>query len=155
MNWETYIHSDPDILVGKPVIKGTRLSVEFILGLLSAGWTEQQIFENYPTLNQNSLRAVFAFTCECMREMTLEDQEDLIRILQNRLRDRRRDELIQDVQEAQQEFALGEYKPVTPSQLIWQVVQELMADVPPEILEQLPTDGAAQHDHYIYGTPKR
>ncbi len=56
MNWETYIHSDPDILVGKPVIKGTRLSVEFILGLLSAGWTEQQIFENYPTLNQNSLR---------------------------------------------------------------------------------------------------
>ncbi|MEI6428200.1 MAG: hypothetical protein WCO45_07390, partial [Pseudanabaena sp. ELA607] len=71
------------------------------------------------------------------------------------LRDRRRDELIQDVQEAQQEFALGECKPVTPSQLIWQVVQELMADVPPEILEQLPTDGAAQHDHYIYGTPKR
>ena len=71
MNWETYIHSDPDILVGKPVIKGTRLSVEFILGLLSAGWTDQQIFENYPTLNQNSLRAVFAFTSECMRDMTL------------------------------------------------------------------------------------
>ena len=40
MNWETYIHSDPDILVGKPVVKGTRLSVEFILGLLSAGWTD-------------------------------------------------------------------------------------------------------------------
>jgi hypothetical protein len=38
---------------------------------------------------------------------------------------------------------------------IWQVVQELMADVPSEILDQLPTDGASQHDHYIYGTPKR
>jgi len=38
---------------------------------------------------------------------------------------------------------------------IWQVAQELMADVPSEILDQLPIDGAAQHDHYIYGTPKR
>jgi uncharacterized protein (DUF433 family) len=62
MNWETYIHSDPNILVDKPVIKGTRLSVEFILGLFAVGWTEQQILENYPTLNQNSLRAVFALT---------------------------------------------------------------------------------------------
>ena len=71
MNWENYIHSDPDILVGKPVIRGTRLSVEFILGLFFTGWTEQQIFENYPTLNQDSLRAVFAFTSECMRDMTM------------------------------------------------------------------------------------
>ena len=59
MNWETYIHSDPNILVGKPVIKGTRLSVEFILGLFAVGWTEQQILENYPTLNQNSLVSLF------------------------------------------------------------------------------------------------
>lgn len=71
MNWGNYIHSDPDILVGKPVIRGTRLSVEFILGLFFTGWTEQQIFENYPTLNQDSLRAVFAFTSECMRDMTM------------------------------------------------------------------------------------
>jgi len=71
MNWENYIHSDPDILVGKPVIRGTRLSVEFILGLFFTGWTEQQIFENYPTLNQDSLRAVFAFTSECMRDMIM------------------------------------------------------------------------------------
>ena len=42
-----------------------------------------------------------------------------------------------------------------PQKPIWQVIQELMADVPPEILDQLPTDGASQHDHYIYGTPKR
>ncbi len=38
---------------------------------------------------------------------------------------------------------------------IWQIAQEIMADVPPEIIAQLPTDGAEQHDHYIYGTPKR
>jgi uncharacterized protein (DUF433 family) len=71
MNWENYIHSDPDILVGKPVIKGTRLSVEFILGLFSTGWTEQQIFENYPTLTKDSLKAIFAFTSECMRDISL------------------------------------------------------------------------------------
>jgi hypothetical protein len=40
-------------------------------------------------------------------------------------------------------------------QPIWQIAQEIMADVPPEIIAQLPTDGAEQHDHYLYGTPKR
>jgi uncharacterized protein (DUF433 family) len=58
MDWKTYIHSDPKILLGKPAIKGTRLSVEFILGLFSEGWTEQQVLENYPTLNTLSLQAV-------------------------------------------------------------------------------------------------
>ncbi|MFH1625780.1 MAG: DUF433 domain-containing protein [Pseudomonadota bacterium] len=68
MVWKDYIHSDPEILLGKPVVKGTRLSVEFILGLFAKGWTEQQIIENYPTLSKESLRAVFAFATECMRE---------------------------------------------------------------------------------------
>ncbi len=58
MDWKTYIHSDPKILIGKLVIKGTRLSVEFILGLFSEGWTEQQVLENYPKLNTRSLQAV-------------------------------------------------------------------------------------------------
>ena len=68
IDWNDYIHSDPEILLGKPVVKGTRLSVEFILGLFAEGWTEQQIIENYPTLSKESLTAVFAFTTECMRE---------------------------------------------------------------------------------------
>jgi uncharacterized protein (DUF433 family) len=38
---------NPDILVGKPIIKGTRLSVEFIIGLLAQGWSEQEILRNY------------------------------------------------------------------------------------------------------------
>ena len=71
IEWKNYIHSDPDILVGKPVVKGTRLSVEFILGLFAAGWTEQQVLENYPTLTKESLRAVFAFVTDCMREESL------------------------------------------------------------------------------------
>lgn len=68
VNWREYVHSDPEILLGKPVVKGTRLSVEFILGLFASGWTEQQVLENYPTLTLKSLRAVFAFAADCMRE---------------------------------------------------------------------------------------
>ncbi|QMS91316.1 DUF433 domain-containing protein [Nostoc edaphicum CCNP1411] len=68
MDWQQYIHSDPKILLGKPTVKGTRLSVEFLLSLFAAGWTEQQVVKNYPTLTPEALRAVFAFTAECMRE---------------------------------------------------------------------------------------
>lgn len=68
MDWRQYIHSDPDILLGKPVVKGTRLAVEFILRLFAVGWTEQQVLKNYPTLTPEALRAVFAFAAECMGE---------------------------------------------------------------------------------------
>ncbi|HSF72360.1 MAG TPA: DUF433 domain-containing protein [Microcoleus sp.] len=68
MNWNAHIHSNPKILLGKPVIKGTRISVEFVLGLFSEGWTQQQILENYPTLNAESLQAVFPFAAECLKE---------------------------------------------------------------------------------------
>jgi uncharacterized protein (DUF433 family) len=39
IDWKDYIYSDPEVLLGKPVLKGTRLSVEFILGLFAEGWT--------------------------------------------------------------------------------------------------------------------
>jgi uncharacterized protein (DUF433 family) len=68
MSWQEYIHSDPEILLGKPVVKGTRLSVDFILGLFAEGWKEEQVLENYPTLTSEALHAVFAFAAECMRE---------------------------------------------------------------------------------------
>jgi uncharacterized protein (DUF433 family) len=68
VNWKAHIHSNPKILLGKPVIKGTRISVEFILGLFSEGWTPQQVIENYPTLNAESIQAVFAFAAECLKE---------------------------------------------------------------------------------------
>jgi uncharacterized protein (DUF433 family) len=71
IDWRKYLQSDPEVLVGKPIVKGTRLSVEFLLGLFSEGWTEQQILENYPTLTKESLRAVFAFVTECMSEEAL------------------------------------------------------------------------------------
>ena len=67
MDWRKYIGSDPEILAGKPAIRGTRLAADFILGLFAAGWTEQQVLENYPTLTPEALRAVFAFAAECLQ----------------------------------------------------------------------------------------
>ncbi len=68
MNWKDYIHSDPNILAGKPVIKGTRLSAVFILELFASGWTEKEIIDNYPSIKPEHLKAVFAFASECIKE---------------------------------------------------------------------------------------
>jgi uncharacterized protein (DUF433 family) len=68
MNWKDHITADPSILVGKPVIRGTRLSVDFIIRLLAQGWTEQQIFENYPQITPLALQAVFSFVQECLSD---------------------------------------------------------------------------------------
>lgn len=61
MNWQNHIVTDENVLLGKPVIKGTRISVDHLVGLIAQGWTEQQILENYPRLNAESLKAVFAY----------------------------------------------------------------------------------------------
>ena len=57
-NWEERIVSDKNILIGKPTIKGTRLSVDHIIGLFAQGWDEQQILDNYPRLTKADLQAV-------------------------------------------------------------------------------------------------
>lgn len=62
MQWQEHITLDPNILVGKPVIKGTRLAVEFIVELLAQGWTEENILHNYPGLTTEDIRACLA--CE-------------------------------------------------------------------------------------------
>ena len=68
MNWEDRIVSDPNVLVGKPTIRGTRLSVEFILERLADGWTEKQLLENYPRLTAEDIRAVFAYASESLKD---------------------------------------------------------------------------------------
>jgi uncharacterized protein (DUF433 family) len=70
MDWKLYIESDQKRLGGKPVVKGTRLAVDFILGLFAAGWTRENLLENYPILDENAIRAVFAFAAEAMHEET-------------------------------------------------------------------------------------
>lgn len=61
MDWKNHIVGNPEVLAGKPTIKGTRLSVDFILSLFAQGWTEQQVLENYRQLTQHDLQAAFAF----------------------------------------------------------------------------------------------
>jgi uncharacterized protein (DUF433 family) len=68
MNWHEHIHSDPAVLTGKPVVRGTRLAVNFLLELFAAGWTPAQVLESYPQLTPEALRAVFAFAAEAMDE---------------------------------------------------------------------------------------
>ena len=68
MNWHDHIHSDPAILAGKPVVRGTRLSVDFLLDLLANGWTLAEGLENYPHLSREALCALFAFAAECARD---------------------------------------------------------------------------------------
>lgn len=65
MKWEKHIHSDPDILSGKPIITGTRISVDFVLTLYASGWTRVQIKENYPHLTDEALSAVSAYAAAC------------------------------------------------------------------------------------------
>jgi uncharacterized protein (DUF433 family) len=68
MDWKNRIISDKTILNGKPIIKGTRLSVEFILGRLADGWSENEILENYPGLTRDDLLAVFRYIDEAMKD---------------------------------------------------------------------------------------
>lgn len=52
---------DPDVLVGKPVIRGTRLSVEFVIGLMAEGWTEADILQSYPGIAHEDIIACLAY----------------------------------------------------------------------------------------------
>jgi len=52
---------DPDVLAGKPVVRGTRLSVEFVIGLLADGWSEADILANYPDLTHDDVAACLSY----------------------------------------------------------------------------------------------
>ena len=67
MNWQDRITLDPEILVGKPVIKGTRLAVEFIIDLLANGWTESEIIQDYPRLTHEDIQACFYYASALMK----------------------------------------------------------------------------------------
>ena len=68
MNWKEHIVSDKDVLIGKPTIVGTRISVAHIVNLLSQGWSEAQILENYPMLTKESLQAMFLYLQDCLND---------------------------------------------------------------------------------------
>jgi uncharacterized protein (DUF433 family) len=67
MNWQDRIIVDPKILVGKPVIKGTRISVEFVIDLLGNGWTSEQILEQYNHLTREDIQACLAYAGDVLK----------------------------------------------------------------------------------------
>jgi uncharacterized protein (DUF433 family) len=68
MDWRERIVTDPDILMGKPTVKGTRISVELILGWLAQGWTHEQVLESYPHITRDDILAALAFAADLMRD---------------------------------------------------------------------------------------
>jgi uncharacterized protein (DUF433 family) len=67
MMYKNIIQSDPSIMMGKPIIAGTRITVELILEKLAAGETVEQILEAHPRLTQEAIRAALAFATEVLR----------------------------------------------------------------------------------------
>ena len=66
MDWRDLITVDPRILVGKPVVRGTRIAVELVVDLLAAGWSQEQIIDSYPTLKPEAVRACLAYASEVL-----------------------------------------------------------------------------------------
>jgi uncharacterized protein (DUF433 family) len=67
MEWEARITTDPDILAGKPVVRGTRIAVELVIDLLASGSPEADILRSYPRLTPEDIRACLAYAGEAVR----------------------------------------------------------------------------------------
>jgi uncharacterized protein (DUF433 family) len=61
MSWQDHIAVDPEVLVGKPVIKGTRIAVELVIGLLARGWSHDQIIQQYDHVTSNDIHACLEY----------------------------------------------------------------------------------------------
>ena len=68
MEWQKQITADPSVLAGKPVVRGTRLAVEFIVNLMAEGWSEADILRNYPGLTVEQVRACLAYARQRLSE---------------------------------------------------------------------------------------
>jgi uncharacterized protein (DUF433 family) len=67
MDWQSRITLDPNILVGKPIIKGTRLAVEFIIDLLAQGWSTDEILRNYPGIAMEDIHACLSYASAALK----------------------------------------------------------------------------------------
>lgn len=66
VNWRDRVVVDQEVLVGKPVIRGTRLAIEFIVGLLAQGWSEAEVLQNYPGLTREDIQACLGYAAEIL-----------------------------------------------------------------------------------------
>ena len=71
MDYREHIESNPDVLLGKPVIKGTRIGVELIIQKLSEGATNKELLEAYPTLTNDNILAALAYASEVISNETI------------------------------------------------------------------------------------
>ena len=71
MDWREHIARDPNILFGKPTIKGTRISVEVIINFMATGWTQEELFDSYPNLTKESLQACRLYLAELLEKEAL------------------------------------------------------------------------------------
>lgn len=67
MNWRDRITVDADVLVGKPIVKGPRISVEFVVDLLGRGWTRERILREYDHLCAEDVQACLAYASEVLK----------------------------------------------------------------------------------------
>ena len=67
MTWQDRITIDPNVLVGKPIVKGTRISVEFVIDLLARGWTTAQVLNEYDHLKPEDIQACLAYASEMLK----------------------------------------------------------------------------------------
>ena len=67
MDWQKHIDRRPKVMGGKPVIKGTRITVELILERLGDGWKEDDILKSWPHLTADHIRAAQAFAAASLR----------------------------------------------------------------------------------------
>lgn len=72
LDWRDHITVNPEILVGKPIIKGTRISVELLLDRLGDGWSTEEILESYPHIKREDVQAAVKFTAELFKEERFE-----------------------------------------------------------------------------------
>ena len=70
MNYKNYIQRTPDVLLGKPVIKGTRISVELIMRKLAEGYSVEDILKSYPHLTEEQIQAVFEYAADMIANET-------------------------------------------------------------------------------------
>lgn len=67
MNWQDRITINPNVLVGKPVVKRTRAAVEFVVELLARGWTTERILREYDDLTPEDIQACLAYAGEKLK----------------------------------------------------------------------------------------
>ncbi|MFP4355205.1 MAG: DUF433 domain-containing protein [Phycisphaerae bacterium] len=66
MIWKERITMDPEILAGKPIVRGTRLAVDHVVSLLAEGWTAESLLAEYPQLSGQDVQACLAYAAEIL-----------------------------------------------------------------------------------------